>query len=117
MGYGDGFISVNFSPDGKTLAVSSDKKLRLWNREGVLLMALKGGEEELTSVSFSPDGKILGAGSSNGSVILRKLSAITLESLLKSNCNILKDYLLYNPTITRSNAYSDQSYSTLCQSD
>jgi len=117
MGYGDGFISVKFSPDGKTLAVNSDNKIRLWNQEGVLLMVLKGDTEELSSVSFSPDGKILAAGSGQGHVILRKLSDIKLESLLRNNCNILKDYLRYNPNITRSDAYREQSYRTLCQSD
>ena len=114
MGYGDGFISVNFTPDGKTLAVSSDNKLRLWNQKGVLLMVLKGDAEELSSVSFSPDGKILAAGSGQGHVILRKLSDIKLESLLRNNCNILKDYLQYNPNITRSDAYREQSYQALC---
>jgi WD40 repeat protein len=89
----------------------------LWNQEGVLLMALKGDEEELSSVSFSPDGKILAAGSGKGNIILRKLSDITLESLLKRNCNILKDYLLYNPNMIRSNGYREQSYETLCKND
>ena len=117
MGYGDGFISVKFSPDGQTLAVTSDNKLRLWNREGVLLMMLKGDLEELSSVSFSPDGQILAAGSDKDNVILRKLSDITLESLLKSNCNILKDYLLYNPNMTRKDGYKDQSYRSLCEND
>ncbi|MFM6341011.1 MAG: eIF2A-related protein [Dolichospermum sp.] len=108
---GDGFIGVNFSPDGKTLAVNSNRQVKLWNRQGVLLMSLKGSDEELTGVSFSPDGKILAAGSSQGRIILRKLSDITLESLLRSNCDILNDYLLYNPNmIRRRNADGDQIY-------
>jgi WD40 repeat protein len=71
----------------------------------------------LSSVSFSPDGQILAAGSDKDNVILRKLSDITLESLLKSNCHILKDYLLYNPNMTRKDGYREQSYRTLCQDD
>ncbi len=119
LGHKDAVLAVAWSHDGKILASSSaDKnKIRLWNQEGVLLMVLKGDAEELTSVSFSPDGKILAAGSGQGHVILRKLSDITLASLFKSNCHILKDYLLYNSTITRSDAYREQSYRTLCQND
>ncbi|MFM9159966.1 MAG: WD40 repeat domain-containing protein, partial [Dolichospermum sp.] len=89
----------------------SNRQVKLWNRQGVLLMSLKGSDEELTGVSFSPDGKILAAGSSQGRIILRKLSDITLESLLRSNCDILNDYLLYNPNmIRRRNADGDQIY-------
>ncbi|MFY7801162.1 MAG: hypothetical protein ACOVQ3_19595 [Dolichospermum sp.] len=116
-GSGDGFIGVSFSPDGKTLAVNSDRQVKLWNREGVLLMSLKGSDEELTGVSFSPDGKMLAAGSSGGRIILRKLSDITLESLLRSNCDILNDYLLYNPNLTRGDADSDQSYRNWCENN
>ncbi|MCW9681038.1 PD40 domain-containing protein [Dolichospermum planctonicum UHCC 0167] len=116
-GSGDGFIGVSFSPDGKTLAVNSDRQVKLWNRQGVLLMSLKGSDEELTGVSFSPDGKMLAAGSSGGRIILRKLSDITLESLLRSNCDILNDYLLYNPNMTRGDADGDQSYHNWCENN
>ncbi|MFM7408870.1 MAG: eIF2A-related protein [Cuspidothrix sp.] len=117
MGDGDGFISVNFSPDGKTLAVSSDNQVRLWNQEGVLVMALKGDEGELTTINFSSDGTILAAGGSKGNVVLRKFSDITLASLLKRNCYILKDYLLNNSNIIRNDAYKNQSYYSLCEND
>jgi WD40 repeat protein len=78
---------------------------------------LKGDSEQLSSVSFSPDGQILAAGSDKDNVILRKLPDLKLESLLKSNCHILKDYLLYNSTMTRKDGYREQSYPTLCQDD
>jgi WD40 repeat protein len=117
MGDGDGFISVNFSPDGKTLAASSDNQVRLWNQQGILLMALKGDEGELTTINFSPDGTILAAGGDKGNVVLRKLSDITLTSLLKRNCYILKDYLSNNSNMTRNNTYENQSYRSLCEND
>lgn len=117
MGDGDGFISVNFSPDGKTLAASSDNQVRLWNQQGILLMALKGDVGELTTINFSPDGTILAAGGDKGNVVLRKLSDMTLTSLLKRNCYILKDYLSNNSNMTRNNAYENQSYRSLCEND
>ncbi|MFN6098147.1 MAG: WD40 repeat domain-containing protein, partial [Dolichospermum sp.] len=45
-GSGDGFIGVSFSPDGTTLAVNSARQVKLWHREGLLLMPLKGSDEE-----------------------------------------------------------------------
>jgi WD40 repeat protein len=101
-GDGDGFISVIFSPDGQTLAASSDDKVKLWNRQGTLLIALKGDKNELTSVSFSPSGKILAAGSGSGSVILRSFSDIDLENLLSKGCNLIDDYLLHNSKVVKS---------------
>ncbi|MEA5617424.1 hypothetical protein VB711_06170 [Cronbergia sp. UHCC 0137] len=101
-GDGDNFISVSFNPVDQTIAVSSEDKMRLWSQDGSLLMALKGDKEELTSVSFSPDGKILAAGSGNGTVILRNISKLELESLLSNSCDLLKDYLQYNSRVTKS---------------
>ncbi|MHC5717338.1 MAG: WD40 repeat domain-containing protein, partial [Nostoc sp.] len=101
-GDGDSFISVSFSPDGKTLAASSDDKVRIWNREGTLLIALKGNKDELTSVSFSHDGKTLAAGSANGAVILQNLADIQLEKLLIRSCDLLHDYLNTNQKVMKS---------------
>ncbi|WP_413175072.1 eIF2A-related protein [Anabaena azotica] len=96
-GNGDSFISVSFSPDGNILAVNSDDKIRLWSQDGTLLMVLKGEKDELSSISFSPDGKTLAAGSGNRTVILRSLSEIKLDFLIKQGCGLLKDYLQNNP--------------------
>ncbi|AFZ56574.1 PD40 domain-containing protein [Anabaena cylindrica FACHB-243] len=101
-GNGDSFISVIFSPDGKTLAVSSDDKIRLWSRNGTLLIALKSDQQELTSLSFSPDGKTLAAGSGNGTVILRSLSDMKLDVLLKRGCGLIQDYLQNNSKVMES---------------
>ncbi len=101
-GDGDSFISVSFSPDGKSLAASSDDKVRIWNREGTLLIALKGDKQELTSVSFSNDGKTLAAGSGNGTVIFQNLADIELEKLLARGCNLLHDYLQTNQKVMKS---------------
>jgi WD40 repeat protein len=90
---GDSFISLSFNPDGNILAVNSDDKIRLWNQDGTLLMVLKGEKDELTSISFSPDGKTLGAASGNRTIILRSLSDIKLDFLIKQGCELLKDYL------------------------
>ncbi|MBD2292784.1 PD40 domain-containing protein [Anabaena sphaerica FACHB-251] len=101
-GDGDSLISVSFSADARTLAVNSDDKIRLFSQEGTLLMVLKGDKDELTSVSFSPDGKTLAAGSGNGTVILRNLSDIKLDMLLKQGCGLLQDYLHNNPKVIES---------------
>ncbi|ARI81869.1 WD40 repeat domain-containing protein [Microcystis aeruginosa] len=56
---------VSFSPDGKTLATSSDDNtIKLWNVEtGQEIGTLRGHNGIVLSVSFSPDGKSLATGS------------------------------------------------------
>ncbi|AVH63490.1 nSTAND1 domain-containing NTPase [Nostoc sp. 'Peltigera membranacea cyanobiont' N6] len=64
--------SVNFSPDGKTLAsASSDKTVKLWDRDsGQVIKTLKGHTGIVHSVSFSPDGKTLASASDDRTVKL-----------------------------------------------
>ncbi|MHB1424005.1 MAG: WD40 repeat domain-containing protein [Gemmataceae bacterium] len=57
--------SLEFAPDGKTIAVGCvDQTLRLWDRNsGKEIHRFKGGQERWGQVVFSPDGKILASSS------------------------------------------------------
>jgi WD40 repeat protein len=93
--YGEGFterdrlikhtstvFSVNFSPDGKTIATASgDGTIKLWNLNGKELQTLKGGNYGVYSVRFSPDGNTLVSGNGDNTVKLWSKQGQLLQSL------------------------------------
>lgn len=63
--------SVDFSPDGKTLATASeDNTIRLWSIDGRELQQLSGQNQLFRNVRFSPDGKQIAAISADNTVNL-----------------------------------------------
>ena len=58
-----GATGVSFSPDGHRLATSGqDGLVRVWDREGKVVLTLKGHAGPVRSVAYSPDGSRLASG-------------------------------------------------------
>ncbi|MUG91363.1 hypothetical protein F7734_02205 [Scytonema sp. UIC 10036] len=68
-------LSVNFSPDGQTIAsASNDRSVKLWRRDGTLLTTLMGHNSGILDVAFSPNGQLLATASTDRQVKLWQLS-------------------------------------------
>jgi WD40 repeat protein len=74
-------LSLAFSPDGKTLAVSDDSGIRLWNiATRKITETLTDGPQRslgVAAVAFSPDGKTLVTADRNGYAYLWHTSTYT----------------------------------------
>jgi WD40 repeat protein len=63
--------SVNFSPNGQTLASGgSDGTIKLWKHDGSPITTIKTEQNSVISVNFNPDGQTLVSGGSDGTVKL-----------------------------------------------
>jgi len=66
-GHTDKVLSLDFSPDGKTLASGGyDSKVRLWDVETQKQVGVLKVYDTEGTVTFSPDGKLLASGSRKG---------------------------------------------------
>ena len=76
-----GVSSVSFSPDGQTLASGDYQDIRLWDvATGNQIHILIGHTDLVRSVSFSPDGQTLASGSSDGTVLLWKITSVDVPA-------------------------------------
>jgi WD40 repeat protein len=74
--------SVVFSPDGNTLAsTSNDKTIKLWKRDGTFLKTLEGHSAGVSDVAISPDGEILASASEDNTIKLWKRDGTFLKTL------------------------------------
>jgi WD40 repeat protein len=66
---------LDYSPDGKMVAVSNDKTITLLDaKTGKHLQTLVGHDDYIKSISFSPDGKHLASADIDGKVIIWDLA-------------------------------------------
>ena len=61
---------VAFSPDGKLLALGSERRVAVYDVAKGIVRHAEGHHEGLTACAFSPDGKTLATGGMDGTILL-----------------------------------------------
>ncbi|HEY9667291.1 MAG TPA: hypothetical protein V6C91_10835, partial [Coleofasciculaceae cyanobacterium] len=104
---------VAWSRDGKMIAsTSSDRTVKLWNREGQPLQTLIGHNGEVYSVAWSPDGKTIASASQDKAVILWNLEDLQLNRLMQDACDWVRDFLKYSAAVEEDDKHLCNGIST-----
>ena len=77
-----GIDALAYSPNGKYIAVSSNKLAFLLNADGGVVDSFFAHTKPITSITFSPDSKFILTGSSDSSVKLWTLSGKMLHQFI-----------------------------------
>jgi hypothetical protein len=81
-----GFTSVAFSPDGKRLAASEGRTVRVWDAvTGKEILTLSGHEGDVWRVAYSPDGRRLASASQDSSVKVWDAATGELSLILRGH--------------------------------
>jgi WD40 repeat protein/uncharacterized caspase-like protein/energy-coupling factor transporter ATP-binding protein EcfA2 len=87
-GHQDTVTSVDISPDGKTIASSSDDNtVKFWQRNGKLIRTIQGHKGAVQNVSFSPDGSLIATASFDGTIRLWRTSDGTEIRKIPCDCS------------------------------
>ena len=108
-------MTVNFSPDGKTLVSGSvDNTIKLWNQStGEEIRTLKGHDNFVRGVNFSPDGKTLVSGSADKTIKLWNLGTDWgLSDLMERSCAWVRVYLQNNINVREEDRHLCDGIST-----
>ena len=71
----DDVSSVDISSDGKTVLISGNNSIYIYNINGKLVKKIKAHKKEINYVEFSPSGKYIISASNDGSAVLWKTSS------------------------------------------
>ena len=81
----------------------ADGRITFWNvNTKKEIITIQGHQKEVSSVNFSPDGKRLASGDTDGNI---KLWSFDLDFLMKESCDLVRNYLTYNPNVSESDRH------------